>query len=74
MSLLKRLVGAQPWPQTVADRDWFHAPPDRFFRWFTEPALTTYMPTDEPEDYGESNFLKIQGVLAKGGFATFDLG
>ena len=28
----------------VADRDWFHMPADRYFRFYTEPAITVFMP------------------------------
>jgi hypothetical protein len=43
----------------VGDRDWFHAPADRFFRFFTEPPLTVYMPLDEPSSRADSNFGRI---------------
>ena len=60
---------------SVADRDWFHPPSGRFFRFFTEPPVTVYMP-DEPPDtsYGQTMFRRVQDVLAAGGFGTFDLG
>jgi hypothetical protein len=73
-SFVKRLAGRDPWPLLVADRDWFHPPPDRFFRWYTDPPLRTCMPQDEPADHAASNFWRIQKVLASGGYATFDLG
>jgi hypothetical protein len=59
----------------VADRDWFHPPSGRFFRFFSEPPITVYMP-DEPVDldYGETMFLRVQNVIRSGGFGTFDLG
>lgn len=62
------------WPM-VADRDWFHPPSRRFFRFFTLPPLTVYMP-DEPPDtcYGQTMFRRVQNVLLAGGFLTFDLG
>jgi hypothetical protein len=60
---------------SVADRDWFHPPSERFFRFFTEPPLTVYLP-DEPPDtsYGQTMFRRVQSVMAVGGFSTFDLG
>jgi hypothetical protein len=73
-SLLGRLVGKRPPPVMVADRDWFHPPPGRFFLWYTTPPLRTCMPEDEPADYASSYFYRIQAVLASGGYATFDLG
>jgi hypothetical protein len=62
------------WP-AVADRDWFHPPAGRFFRFFTTPPITIYMP-DEPREtsYGQTLFRRVQDVLATGGFGTFDLG
>ncbi len=72
---LARLGGrVRGWPM-VADRDWFHPPAGRFFRFFTAPPLTVFMP-DEPPDtsYGQTMFRRVQDVLAAGGFGTFDLG
>jgi hypothetical protein len=73
-SLARRLAGRAPWPPVVAERDWFHPPPARFFLWFTDPPLRTCMPEDEPADHAASHFSRIQAVLAKGGYATYDLG
>jgi hypothetical protein len=62
------------WP-SVADRDWFHPPAGRFFRFYTKPEVTVYMP-DEPRElgYGETMFRRVQNVIGLGGFSTFDLG
>jgi hypothetical protein len=59
----------------VADRDWFHPPGRRFFRFYTDPPLTIYL-ADEPVEtsYGETLFRRVQDVLAAGGFSTMDLG
>src|SRR5262249_26155135 len=40
---LGRLLRSLP---VVGERDHFHAPPDRFFRFFTTPPVTVYMPND----------------------------
>ena len=74
ISLLKRMVGKPPWPHLVADRDWFHPPKDRFFLWYADPPLTTYMPEDETLDYDTSYFARIKRMVESGGFATYDLG
>jgi hypothetical protein len=74
MSLIKRLARRPPWPVLVADRDWFHPPPDRYFLWYTDPPLRTCMPEDEPVERAASYFYRIQAVLGLGGYATFDLG
>ncbi len=58
----------------VGERDWFHEPPNRFFRFFTDPPLILYMPVDEPEGYSEGNFSRAQRVMQRGGFQTWDLG
>jgi len=73
-SLLKRIMGKRPWPRLVADRDWFHSPRDRFFVWYTDPPLKTYMPEDEAQDYDRSYFSRIRLVVLSGGFSTYDLG
>ncbi len=74
LSIVKRLFGTTPCPPMVADKDWFHPPKDRFFRWYTQPPLVTLMPEDELEEYGASYFVRIQEVLRSGGYAAFDLG
>jgi hypothetical protein len=71
--LLARL-GCQLRPAPVADRDWFHPPPHRFFRFYTAPPLVVYMPADEPQQRGGSCFARVQEILAAGGFSTFDVG
>ena len=71
---LKEKFGKRPAWLPVGERDWFHPPADRFFRFFTQPPLVIYMPTDETEEFGASHFLAIQAVMAKGGYATWDLG
>lgn len=59
----------------VADRDWFHPPSGRFFRFYTDPPVTVYMP-DEPADTtdGQTLFRRVQEAIAAGGYGTFDLG
>jgi hypothetical protein len=74
ISLLKRMAFRSPFPKMVADRDWFHDPPNRFFAFYTEPRITVYMPADDDSDYATSRFFRIQQVIRSGGFETFDLG
>jgi hypothetical protein len=66
--------GVHGWP-AVADRDWFHPPSGRFFRFYTSPPVTVYLP-DEPAktSYGQTLFRRVQEVMAKGGFSSCDLG
>jgi hypothetical protein len=67
-------LGVRGWP-SVADRDWFHPPPGRFFRFYFSPDLTVFMPDESREvEYGETIFRRIQTVIGLGGFGTFDLG
>jgi hypothetical protein len=68
-------VGWRPRWLPVGERDWFHPPSGRFFRFYTKPRLVVYMP-DEPRetDYGSTLFRRVQDVLLEGGFATWDLG
>jgi hypothetical protein len=72
---LARLGGkVRGWP-SVADRDWFHPPSRRFFRFYTQPPLTIYLPGEPRETpYGETLFRRIQEVIMAGGFCTNDLG
>lgn len=72
--LLARLGWIRGWP-SVADRDWFHPPAERFFRFYTTPALTIYLP-DEPREtpYARTMFRQVQNILLAGGFGTCDLG
>ncbi len=58
----------------VADRDWFHAPPDRFFRFYATPPVVVYMPDEAGVGYAETCFRRLQMVIGIGGFGTFDLG
>jgi hypothetical protein len=73
-----RLLARLGWRQRflpVGERDWFHPPADRFFRFFTSPRVVVYMP-DEPADtsYGDTCFRRVQDVMFRGGFNTWDLG
>jgi hypothetical protein len=59
----------------VGQRDWFHPPSERFFRFYTQPRIVVYM-ADEPyeTDYGSTLFRRAQDVMLEGGFSTYDLG
>jgi hypothetical protein len=58
----------------VADRDFFHAPPDRFFRFYTTPPLIVYMPVGDSYFPQATCFAAVKQVLGAGGFDTVDLG
>ena len=66
--------GLRPGCLPVADRDWFHEPPGRFFEFYTEPRLRVCMPVDEVGEYEGSWFVRVRRVVESGGFHTFDLG
>lgn len=74
-SQLMSRLGWRRGPAYVADRDWFHPPSERFFRFYTTPSLAIYLP-DEPANtsYCHTLFRRIQDIILKGGFLTFDLG
>ena len=59
----------------VGERDWFHPPKNRFFRFFSSPPVVVYMP-EEPADssYGNTLFRRVQEIMRRGGFSTWDLG
>lgn len=71
--LVSRL-GFRPRWLPVAERDWFHRPPERFFKFFTRPRVVVYMPADEPAEHRLSNFWRVQQVIMAGGFNSYDLG
>jgi hypothetical protein len=58
----------------VGERDRFHAPPERFIRFFTSPPVVVYMPDETGVDYPNTVFRRVQEVLSRGGFSTWDLG
>jgi hypothetical protein len=58
----------------VGERNWFRDPPDRFFRFFTRPPITVYMPDGKGVEYGDTCFRRLKEVLTEGGFSTHDLG
>ncbi len=74
MRTMRWLSGSKPFGMLIADRDWFHPPQDRFFRFYTDPCMTVYMPTDDTVGYEESVFFRIQAVIRSGGYETLDLG
>jgi hypothetical protein len=67
-------VGRKPGWLPVADRDWFHPPAERFLRFYTDPQLVVRMPVGDLYPRDGSTFGRLQGILAGGGFHTFDLG
>ena len=69
------LLGWQPRWLPVGQRDWFHPPSERFFRFYTRPCIVIFMP-DEAIDtaYGSTLFRRIQDVMLEGGFSTYDMG
>jgi hypothetical protein len=65
------------WPHwlPVGERDWFHPPSERFFRFYTKPPLTIYL-NDEPREasWEKTRFGQIVETIREGGFNTWDLG
>jgi hypothetical protein len=68
-------LGWRPSRLPVGERDWFHPPSERFFRFSTQPRIVVSMP-DEPAEtsYGSTLFRRVQDVIQEGGFSTWDLG
>jgi hypothetical protein len=68
-------LGWRPRWLPVGQRDWFHPPSERSFRFYTRPPIVVYM-ADEPRDtgYGSTLFRRVQDVMLEGGFNTWDLG
>jgi hypothetical protein len=69
--LLRRVLGRAR--LYVASRDFCQAPSDRYFRWYTDPPLITFMPSDEVADYATCTFSRIREIVRAGGFDTYDL-
>jgi hypothetical protein len=68
-------LGWRPRWLPVGERDWFHPPSERFFRFYTRPPLVVYMPDEPPEtNYGSTLFRRVQDVMRAGGFDTWDMG
>jgi hypothetical protein len=68
-------LGWRPRWLPVADRDWFHAPRDRFFAFYTRPPIVVYLADeDQAVGYIETLFRRIQAVISAGGFSTSDMG
>jgi hypothetical protein len=75
--LWKRLfaIGIRPRWLPVADRDWCHAPAERFFRFYTDPPLVLCMPASEPANRAEGTcFDQLRVIVHSSGYHTFDLG
>ena len=70
----RKLMFMKPLARMIGERDAFHPPEDRFFRFFTNPKITVYMPVDDPVEYVKSTFSKIQQIWRVGGYETWDLG
>ena len=59
----------------VADRDWFHMPADRYFRFYTEPAITVFMPHEPARRVSRTvRFCKVNMLIMSRGYSTMDLG
>ena len=73
-----RLVGCFGWRPhylMVGERDWFHPPAERFFRFYTSPSVVVYMPDEcDQTNYMNTWFWRVQEVMYRGGYNTWDLG
>ena len=60
---------------SVADRDWFHPEGEKYFRFYTSPPLTIYIPAEaEDVEMTRKLFLRVRFLIGSGGYGTFDLG
>jgi hypothetical protein len=68
-------LGWRPRWLPVGERDWFHPPSERFFRFYTRPPVVIFMPDESNEtSYGSTMFRRVQDIMLEGGFTTWDLG
>ena len=65
-------LGLRPKWLPVGERDWCKPRGQQYFRFYTSPPLTVFVPASEVEEYGSSVFRRIQEVLRSGGFHTVD--
>ena len=50
-------MGLRPDFLMVGERDWFHPPSERFFRFFTDPPVVVFMPDEQADtEYGSTIF------------------
>lgn len=68
-----RHMGWRPKWLPVGEMNWFHAPRNRFFTFFTQPQITIFMP-DDAIDNDVTYFPTIQYILFVGGYAVWDMG
>jgi hypothetical protein len=68
---LLQLVGWRGGAHHVGERNFCHAP--RFFRFFTKPRITVYLPDEPRKGYAETLFFRVSSTIQAGGFATYDL-
>ena len=69
--VVKRLFRMKPYPWLVGDREW--CTDRRYVRFFTNPPVKVYTPPDHDMEYGDTYIAKINAVLDKGGYMTFDM-
>jgi hypothetical protein len=67
----KRLFGMSPRPLLVGEREF--CTERRFLIFYTSPrTLVVFTPPDSDLTYGDTYFARINAVLLRGGFATWD--
>ena len=57
----------------IGERDFCREPGEQYFRWFSDPEITVFTPSDQGDDYGETHFCKIHRVMHQGPYYTCDL-
>ncbi len=67
----KRLFRCRAAPLVVGEREF--CTERRYVLFFTEPAIRIFTPPDFDLPYGETYICRINEVLRRGGYATFDL-
>ena len=73
VAALKRRTGGRPFRPHVAELVYVREPyAESFFRFYTEPRLTVYMPAGGPALAPDSVFWRVQEVLRRGGYAADD--
>jgi uncharacterized protein (TIGR02996 family) len=70
--LLARLRWRPRW-LPVGERDWCRGPVVRVFRFFTSPQVVVYLPDETAVEYQKTIFRRVQDVLRRGGFSTWDM-
>ena len=71
ISWLKRLVGKAPFPLVVGEREF--CTKRRYVSFYTNPMLKAFTPPDADAPYQETYIFRINDLLQRSGYCTYDM-